>query len=150
MARGVRRRALLLAALATAPARAQDGFPAAVEVAGRRLVLNGTGARLFSVLRIEVYRAALYLAEPSRSAEAILASPTPKLIEARFRRDVPLEGVVAAWQESLGPLPAAFQAWLRPIVGAERVAHLFALSLEMVGAEMSVEPVQVNGCPSRC
>jgi RNA polymerase sigma-70 factor (TIGR02957 family) len=40
------------------------------------------------------------------------------------------------------------QAWLRPIVGADRVAHLFAVSLDMVGAEMSVEPVQVNGCPA--
>jgi len=40
------------------------------------------------------------------------------------------------------------QAWLRPIVGADRVARLFALSLAMGGAEMSVEPVQVNGCPA--
>jgi RNA polymerase sigma-70 factor (TIGR02957 family) len=40
------------------------------------------------------------------------------------------------------------QAWLRPIVGADRVARLFAVALDMVGAEMSVEPVQVNGCPA--
>jgi RNA polymerase sigma-70 factor (ECF subfamily) len=40
------------------------------------------------------------------------------------------------------------QAALRPIVGADRVARLFAVGLDMVGAEMSVEPVQVNGCPA--
>jgi len=40
------------------------------------------------------------------------------------------------------------QAMLRPIVGADRVARLFAVGLDMVGAEMSVEPVQVNGCPA--
>jgi hypothetical protein len=40
------------------------------------------------------------------------------------------------------------QAWLRPIVGVQRVAHLFAVSLGLVGAEVSAEPVQVNGCPA--
>jgi RNA polymerase sigma-70 factor (ECF subfamily) len=40
------------------------------------------------------------------------------------------------------------QAALRPIVGADRVARLFAVGLDMVGAEMSVEPVQVNGGPA--
>lgn len=121
----MRRRPLLLAALAAPPASAQDGFAAAVEVAGTRLLLNGTGSRLYSVLRIEVYRAALYLAQPSRSAEAILASPSPKLIEARYRRDVPLEGVVAAWEESLGALPPAFRAWLRPITAGDAERWLF-------------------------
>jgi hypothetical protein len=121
----MKRRTLLLTALGAAPAAAQDGFPAAVEVAGRRLVLNGIGSRLYSVLRIEVYRAALYLEEPARSAEAILLSPSPKLIEARYRRDVPLAGVVAAWEESLGALPAAFRAWLRPISAGDAERWLF-------------------------
>lgn len=115
----MRRRPLLFAAMGAAPAAAQDGFPGVAEAGGARLVLNGTGARLYSLLRIEVYRAALYLAEPSRSAEAILASPAPKLIEVRYRRDVPLEGVVAAWEESLGTLPTAFRAWLRPIAAGD-------------------------------
>jgi hypothetical protein len=96
------RRGLLL--LAAAPAAAADAeFPAALEPgAGMpRLVLNGTGARLWSPLRIEVYRAALYLEAPSCDAAAILASSRPRLIEARYRRAVPLEGVVAAWEEVL-------------------------------------------------
>jgi hypothetical protein len=40
------------------------------------------------------------------------------------------------------------QAALRPIVGADRVARLFAVALDMVGAAMTVEPVQVNGRPA--
>ena len=40
------------------------------------------------------------------------------------------------------------QAILRPIVGAERVARLLAAGLDMVGTELSLEPVQVNGCPA--
>jgi RNA polymerase sigma-70 factor (TIGR02957 family) len=40
------------------------------------------------------------------------------------------------------------QAVLRPIVGADRVARLLAAGLDMVGAELSLEPVQVNGCPA--
>jgi RNA polymerase sigma-70 factor (TIGR02957 family) len=40
------------------------------------------------------------------------------------------------------------QAMLRPIVGADKVARLFAAALDMVGAEMSLGPTQVNGCPA--
>jgi RNA polymerase sigma-70 factor (TIGR02957 family) len=40
------------------------------------------------------------------------------------------------------------QAALRPIVGADRVARLFAVALDRVGGQMPVEPVQVNGCPA--
>jgi len=40
------------------------------------------------------------------------------------------------------------QAMLRPIVGADKVARLYAAGLNTVGAEMSVEPVQVNGGPA--
>jgi RNA polymerase sigma-70 factor (ECF subfamily) len=40
------------------------------------------------------------------------------------------------------------QAVPRPIVGAERVARLLAAGLDIVGAGLSLEPVQVNGCPA--
>jgi RNA polymerase sigma-70 factor (ECF subfamily) len=40
------------------------------------------------------------------------------------------------------------QAVPRPIVGAGKVARLLAAGLERAGAQMSVEPVQVNGCPA--
>lgn len=40
------------------------------------------------------------------------------------------------------------QAIPRPIVGADKVARLLAARWDIVGAETSVEPVQVNGCPA--
>jgi RNA polymerase sigma-70 factor (ECF subfamily) len=40
------------------------------------------------------------------------------------------------------------QAVPRPIVGADKVARLYAAGLNTVGAEMSVEPAQVNGGPA--
>jgi RNA polymerase sigma-70 factor (TIGR02957 family) len=40
------------------------------------------------------------------------------------------------------------QAALRPIVGAGRVARLLAVGLPRLGGEVSVEPVQINGCPA--
>jgi hypothetical protein len=116
----MRRRALLLAAFADAE------FPASIEAGGRRLVLNGTGRRLYSWLRIEVYRAALYLERPSGEAEAILAAAGPRLVEVHYRRAVPLESVVAAWEASLGEtLPGAFRAWLRPVAVGDVERQLF-------------------------
>jgi RNA polymerase sigma-70 factor (ECF subfamily) len=40
------------------------------------------------------------------------------------------------------------QALLRPIVGAERVAHLAATAIRMVDADLSLEPAQINGSPA--
>jgi RNA polymerase sigma-70 factor (TIGR02957 family) len=40
------------------------------------------------------------------------------------------------------------QAVPRPVVGSDRVARLLTAGLDRFGAEMSVEPVQVNGCPA--
>jgi hypothetical protein len=36
----------------------------------------------------------------------------------------------------------------RPIVGASRVVRFFAVALDRVGVELSLEPVQVNGYPA--
>jgi RNA polymerase sigma-70 factor, ECF subfamily len=40
------------------------------------------------------------------------------------------------------------QAVPRPVIGADRVARLLAVGLDRIRAEMSVEPVQVNGSPA--
>ncbi len=40
------------------------------------------------------------------------------------------------------------QAMLRPIVGAERVARLLVTAINMVGAALSLQPVQLNGSPA--
>lgn len=115
-----RRELLLLAAAG------EGEFPLAVEVAGARLVLNGTASRLWSILRIEVYRAALYLPARSADAAAILAAAAPRLVEARYRQAVALDSVVAAWQAAAGPdLPTGFRDWLRPIAAGDVERQLF-------------------------
>jgi RNA polymerase sigma-70 factor (TIGR02957 family) len=40
------------------------------------------------------------------------------------------------------------QALLRPVVGAKRVARLLAVGIPRIVGEISVEPVQINGCPA--
>ncbi|MFC9549386.1 RNA polymerase sigma-70 factor [Rhodococcus sp. NPDC056960] len=40
------------------------------------------------------------------------------------------------------------QAVLRPIVGADRVSRLLTAGLPRIDGEVSVEPVQMNGCPA--
>jgi hypothetical protein len=116
------RRDLLLLAAAVSDAE----FPPSAEAAGTRLVLNGTASRLWSILRIEVYRAALYLPARSADAAAILGASAPRLVEARYRRAVPLDSVAAAWQATAGPeLPAGFRNWLRPIAAGDVERQLF-------------------------
>ena len=90
---------------------------------------------------MEVYRATLYLAESARDPSLILAAATPKLVEIRYRRAVPREAVVAAWEESAGaPLPAEFLNWLRPIAAGEVERQLFLP--QAVRLEGPVRPAQ--------
>lgn len=136
----MRRRGLLGLAFAT-PVMAQGEFSTRIEAGGRRLVLNGTGSRLYSIFAVEVYRAALYLEATLHDAAAILASPDPKLILARYRRDVPLRGVIAAWEVSFQticgcPLPEPFRAWLAALPAGAEERFLFlpdAVLLEATG-----------------
>jgi hypothetical protein len=114
------RRDLLLATLA------EERFPPLVEAEGVRLVRNGTAVRLYSWLRIEVYRAALYLPARSGDAAAILAATTPRLVVARYSRAVSRDDVEAAWTASVeAPLPPVFLAWLRPIAAGDVERQLF-------------------------
>ena len=94
--------ALALMLLVSAPLQAAvlDGvqMPPTRQVAGATLRLNGMGVRLYSMLRIHVYVAGLYLAQPSGNAADILRSPEPKLIEIGYLRDVDQSDVHRAWE----------------------------------------------------
>jgi RNA polymerase sigma-70 factor (TIGR02957 family) len=48
----------------------------------------------------------------------------------------------------LGDGGGVVQTVVRPIVGADRVARLLTAGLPRIGGEVSVEPVQINGCPA--
>jgi hypothetical protein len=115
------RRDILLTALA------EDQFPSVIEAGGQRLVRNGTATRLYSWLRIEVYRAALYLPARSSDSASILAARTPRLVAARYSRTVSRDDAARAWAGALEtPLPAPFLDWLRAVApgGVERQLFL--------------------------
>ncbi len=143
--------ALLLLGLAPAPAAvaAQD-FPPVAEAAGRRLVLNGVGARRY--LGIEVYRAALYLERRSGDAAAILASPEVKLIRVRYARDVGLDAVAAAWEEAFAAacggggcaVPEPLRRWFRPIAAGDEETYSFLPDAAELSAN-SAAPARVPG-----
>ena len=81
-----------IAALGVGAASAKEcrgvAFPEQIQVAGSPLKLNGLGLRQATIMRINVYVAALYVANTSADANAILASNTPKALVLHFVRDV--------------------------------------------------------------
>lgn len=110
--RRFRRGALPLAALALCcglsarqPAWAAelDGvrFPDTMRVGGTTLYLNGIGLRTYSVARIHIYVAALYLAHQGSDPDAILHSAEPHLLMVTFKHDVSAKASRDAWREGL-------------------------------------------------
>jgi hypothetical protein len=68
---------------------------------GMQMRLNGIGLRTWSIFRIPIYVAGLYLERPSRDANGILQSPQRKLLKMRFLHDVDAKDARDAWQEGL-------------------------------------------------
>ena len=64
------------------------GFPNHTRVQGTLLTLNGLGLSTVSTLKIRLYVAALYVAEPSSDPQAILDSSAPNEIIIQFIRGV--------------------------------------------------------------
>ena len=97
------RAAALLAALAAAPAHGKEckgvNFPDQTQAGGPALVLNGLGLRQATAFKVNVYVAALYVAQTSADANAILASNTRKELILQFLRDVGGVDLSKGWQE---------------------------------------------------
>ncbi|MBP0491364.1 chalcone isomerase family protein [Pararoseomonas indoligenes] len=118
---------LALAAVVARPALAQE-MPAFLDVAGRRLVLNGTGVRRF--LAIPVIRGALYLERRSSDDGAILASPGVKVLRLRYEVSVPRSRLVSGWEDGFREgcgceMPADFRARLRDLPSGQVEEWLF-------------------------
>ena len=64
------------------------GFPNHTQVQGTLLTLNGLGLRTVSTLKIRLYVAALYVAEPSNDPRSILDSSAPNEMIIQFIRGV--------------------------------------------------------------
>lgn len=97
------RTAVLLATVAAAPAHGKEckgiSFPDQAQAGGSALVLNGLGLRQATAFKVNVYVAALYVAQASADANAILASNTRKELILHFVRDVGGADLSKAWQE---------------------------------------------------
>lgn len=76
-------------------------MPDQMDVAGHHLVLNGLGLRTYSILRVHVYVAGLYLERRSTDPNAILGSSQPKMLRFVFLRDVGAEDARKSWRDAL-------------------------------------------------
>jgi hypothetical protein len=74
-------------------------FPEQVQSAGTTLKLNGLGLRQATLLKIDVYVAALYVAETSGDASTILAANSPRELILHFVRNVDHADLDKAWDE---------------------------------------------------
>jgi hypothetical protein len=91
--------ALLALAIPAHAARKVGGveFQDTIDVDGTKLALNGAGLRKRFV--VKVYAGGLYLAEPSKDANAVVASDTPKRVRMVFLRGVSRDQVMGAYRE---------------------------------------------------
>jgi hypothetical protein len=89
----------LFAPTSTAWAGKKEGvtMPDTIEVAGKKLVLNGMGLRAKAIF--DVYVAGLYLETKTHSADTVIQSKQVKRIHIEFKRDVDNDKIVEAWQD---------------------------------------------------
>ena len=66
---------------------------------GTELQLNGIALRTYSLLRVHIYVAGLYLEHLTHDADAILRSREKKLVEVRFVHDVNAADAREAWRD---------------------------------------------------
>ena len=76
-------------------------FPEQAQVNGSTLTLNGLGLRQATFLKVNVYVAALYVANVSSDAQALLGSNTPKELLLHFLHNVSDDELKAACRERL-------------------------------------------------
>ena len=101
-------------------------FPEQIQVQTSLLTLNGLGLRQATLLKVNVYVAALYVAQKSTDANAILAANTPKQLVLHFVRDVDSADIKKAWEEGFADNAKAQLPALK-----ERIAQLQAWMVDM-------------------
>ncbi len=74
-------------------------IPDSAAVGSNSLVLNGTGIRKATMLKVKVYVMGLYLANQSSDAASILANPQPSRIYMQFVRKVGAKKIRNGWSE---------------------------------------------------
>lgn len=96
-------------------------FQDTMDVDGAKLTLNGAGIRKRFI--IKVYAGGLYLAQPSKDANAVVAADAPKRVRMVFLRDVSRDQIMDAYREgfranSAGPNLDALLAKLEKLAPA--------------------------------
>ncbi len=140
------RLALCAALLVAGPALAREvagrEVPDSISVGGTALRLNGAGLRRATMFHVKVYVGALYLAAPSKDAEAIVRADEPKSVHMRFLRDVARDKIMGAFREGFEHNSAAEAKALQP--GLDRVATIVPAELKE-GSVLSVTYVPGKG-----
>jgi hypothetical protein len=123
-------------------------FPEQVQLDGGTLTLNGLGLRQATVFKINVYVAALYVAQVSSDPHALLGSNTPKELILHFLHNVSDNDLKKGWEEGFEhnakeQLPALkerierLKGWMADMQSGQRL-----IFLHKPGAGLQVE---VNG-----
>jgi long-chain acyl-CoA synthetase len=110
-------------------------FPDQAQVNGSTLTLNGVGLRQATMLKVNVYVAGLYVAQPSTDPAAILESPAPKELVLHFVRNVGASDLRKAWDEGFAAnakdqLPAlkervdTLKGWMADMKSGERITFV--------------------------
>lgn len=92
--------ALVVALAGPASAGEKGGvkMPDSIEVAGKKLQLNGMGVREATWLDIDVYVAGLYVETVSSDAKELITSTQVKRLSLKFVRDVDKGDITDAWK----------------------------------------------------
>jgi len=148
----------MLPAWCGARAAELDGVPVpdTLQANGKTLQLNGFGLRTYSILRLHIYVAALYLEHASADPDAILRSPETKLLTVKFVRAVSANQARGAWNDGfrnncqppchLDPDHVAqFLADMR----AMRAGDGYSLLFTGDGATVTVNGQQIGEIPDR-
>ena len=145
--------AVIVGTLAHSVAEAKDcrgvSFPEQMQVEGSTLVLNGLGLRQATVLKVNVYVAALYVARQSSDASAILAAGSPAELILQFVRDVGASDITKGWNEGFeknakAELPAlkdrigTLNGWMTDMKSGQRMVFSFKPG---AGVQVSVNGV---------
>ena len=109
----------IILALGVAPAQGKEckgvSFPDQLQVDGRALALNGLGLRQATMLKVNVYVAALYVTKTSADANLLLGSSSPKQLVLQFLRNVSAAELNRAWDEGFDKRLAPFKDYLETL-----------------------------------
>jgi hypothetical protein len=111
-------------------------FPDQAQLEGNTLTLNGLGLRQATMLKVNVYVGALYVAKTTNDPGAVLGANAPYELVLHFVRDVGAADVRKGWEEGFeknakGQLPALkeriakLNGWMTDVKAGQRLTFSF-------------------------